>query len=81
MTQMVIATSRENLLQNKGASTGTTSEPRCEKTDVLHMPKQRYANMSVQYTANFNGCKKDNISAQMFRFLFFLLKTQIVGTR
>ena len=33
-----------------------------------------YANMSVQYTANFNGCKKDNFQ---FKFLdFFLIFAQ-----
>ena len=35
-----------------------------------------YANMSVQYTAIFHGCKNDNFQMKFFLIFFlFLLKT------
>ena len=34
-----------------------------------------YANMSVKYTANFNGCKNDNLQYNYLDFFFFLLET------
>ena len=40
-----------------------------------------YANMSVQYTAIFHGCKNDNFQMIFLIFFLFLLKTKIVGTR
>ena len=41
-----------------------------------------YANMFVQYTAIFHGCKDDNFQMNFFFIFFlFLLKTLIVGTR
>ena len=40
-----------------------------------------YANMSVQYTAIFHGCKNDKYQMKILIFFLFLLKTEIVGTR
>ena len=34
-----------------------------------------YANMSVQYTAIFHGCKNDNFQMKILVFFLFLLKT------
>ena len=34
-----------------------------------------YANMSVQYTAIFHGCKNDNFRMKILIFFLFLLKT------
>ena len=34
-----------------------------------------YANMSVQYTAIFHGCKNDNFQMKILIFFLFLLKT------
>ena len=41
----------------------------------------RYANMPVQYTAIFHGCKNGNFSVKNVIFFLLLLKTLIVGTR
>ena len=45
-------------------------------------PSHHYANMSVQCTANFSGCKNDDFQLKVLGvvFLLILLKTQIVGT-
>ena len=57
----------------------------CTAPNARAAPLERilhYANMSVQYTANFIGCKNDNFSVRFFwLFFLFLLKTKIVGTR
>ena len=34
-----------------------------------------YANMSMQYTAIFHGCKIDNFQMKILIFFLFLLKT------
>ena len=34
-----------------------------------------YANMSMQYTAIFHGCKNDNFQMKILIFFLFLLKT------
>ena len=44
--------------------------------DITH-----YANMPMQYTAIFHGCKNDNFQMKVVIFFLFLLKTLIMGTR
>ena len=42
---------------------------------ILPIGVNHYANMSVQYTAIFHGCKTDNFQMIFFIFFLFLLKT------
>ena len=42
---------------------------------------KHYANMSVQYTAIFHGCKNGNFQIKNEIFSYFCSKTKIVGTR
>ena len=40
-----------------------------------------YANMSVQYTVNFNVFLNENFQFKFWDFFLIFLKTKIVGTR
>ena len=62
-------------------STHRGNAPACLVSKLLEVKLAHYANMSVQYTAIFHGCKNDNFQMKLFDIFLFLLKTKIVGTR
>ena len=56
-------------------------ESHVEMTQLIHGPKRHYANMSVQYTAIFHGCKNDNFQMNFFDiFLIFAQNIDCVYT-
>ena len=64
----------KNYIIQKGASGRVNNTPFKLYLPQLVMQKSHYANMSVQYTAIFHGCK--NVNFQMKNYNIFLIFAQ-----